>query len=176
MNLSGTRPNPVVKYLVPLALVLLVTGIGIGYSLNTILSEQRQVHVVARGADVMPFDLDKTTHTFERVNDGGCRRLPLTILLMPNRLPSFARILQEETVRFRQGDVSDPAQIHGEDMPGLADLRTGAARIQVEYHELPTGARITYRTDDQTIIHALHQWFDAQLTDHGDHAQPGMQH
>jgi hypothetical protein len=26
------------------------------------------------------------------------------------------------------------------------------------------------------MIHALHQWFDAQLADHGDHAQPGMQH
>lgn len=176
MNFSGTRLNPVSKYLVPLALVLLVAGVGIGYGLNTVLSARRQADVAARGAEVMPFDLNKTTHTFERVADGGVQMVTANDPMDAEQVTLIRAHLQEETARFRQGDFSDPAQIHGENMPGLADLRAGAARIMVEYGELPDGARITYRTADQALVHALHTWFDAQLADHGDHAQPGMQH
>ncbi len=176
MNLSGTRPNLVSKYLVPLALVLLVAGVGVGYGLNTLLIARRQADVAARGADVMPFDLNKTTHTFERVADGGVQTVTADNPADMEQIALIRTHLQQETARFHQGDFSDPAQIHGEDMPGLAELRAGADRIAVAYSDVPDGARITYRTDDAAMIHALHQWFDAQLADHGDHAQPGMQH
>jgi len=161
---------------VPLALVLLVAGVGMGYGLNTLLSAWRQADVAARGANVMPFDLNKTTHTFERVADGGVQTVTAHDPTDMEQIALIRAHLQEEAANFTRGDFSDPAQIHGEDMPGLAALRAGAARIHVAYHELPDGARLTYRTDDPAVIHALHQWFDAQLTDHGDHAQPGMQH
>lgn len=176
MNLSGTRPSPVVKYFVPLALVLLIAGGGIGYGVNTFLRERRQADVAVRGAEVMPFDLTKTTHTFERVADGGVQMVTANDPTDTEQIALIRAHLQEEAANFTRGDFSDPAQIHGEDMPGIADLRAGAARIAVAYQEIPDGARLTYRTDDQALIHALHQWFDAQLADHGDHAQPGMQH
>jgi hypothetical protein len=176
VNLSGTQPNAVAKYLVPLALVLLVAGVGIGYGLNTFLSERRMADVAARGADVMPFDLDQTTHTFERAADGGVQAVTANDPADTEQIALIRAHLQDEAAKFARGDFSDPAQIHGEDMPGLADLRAGADRITVAYRELPDGARLTYRTDDQAMIHALHTWFDAQLADHGEHAQPGMQH
>ncbi len=176
MKLSGTRPNPVSKYLVPLALVLLIAGVGIGYGVNTVLSERRQADIAARGAEVMPFDLAKTMHTFERVADGGVQMVTANDPADTEQIALIRAHLQDEAAKFTQGDFSDPAQIHGADMPGLAALQVGADRIAVAYQELPNGARLTYRTDDQALIHALHQWFDAQLADHGDHAQPGMQH
>jgi len=176
VNRSGTRPNPVVNYFVPLALVLLIAGVGIGYGVNTLLSERRQADVAVRGAEVMPFDLTKTTHTFERVADGGVQTVTTNDPADIQQIALIRAHLQHEAAKFTRGDFSDPAQIHGETMPGLADLRAGAARIAVAYYELPAGARITYRTTDADLIHALHRWFDAQLADHGDHAQPGMQH
>lgn len=176
MDLSGTRRNPVSKYFVPLALVLLLAGGGIGYGLNTFLDERRQADVAARGADVMPFDLNKTTHTFERAADGGVQTVTANDPTDTEQIALIRAHLQQEAAKFTRGDFSDPAQIHGEDMPGLADLRTGANRIAVEYRALRDGARITYRTTDAGLIHALHVWFDAQLADHGDHAQPSMQH
>jgi hypothetical protein len=57
------------------------------------------------------------------------------------------------------------------EMPGLAELRTGATRIQVQYKDVSTGGgRITYTTADPSLVSALHEWFDAQLMDHGAHA------
>ena len=34
-------------------------------------SEQRQIDVARQGAAVMPFDLDRTTHSFEKLEEGG---------------------------------------------------------------------------------------------------------
>ena len=78
--------------------------------------------------------------------------------------------LKEESEKFRKGDFSDPAKIHGEDMPGLAELKTGAAKIDVRYTALSDGAQIRYATKDAKLITAIHRWFDAQLSDHGHHA------
>ena len=37
------------------------------------------------------------------------------------------------------------------DMPGLAELRESAGRLEVEYAELPDGAQISYTTDDSSL-------------------------
>jgi hypothetical protein len=78
--------------------------------------------------------------------------------------------LREESEKFGKGDFSDPAKIHGEDMPGLAQLKAGAAKIDVRYSALPDGAQIRYTAKDPKLVTALHQWFSAQLSDHGAHA------
>jgi hypothetical protein len=58
-------------------------------------------------------------------------------------------------------------------MPGLSELSKGYQRITTGYAELPNGARITYTTDDPALVTALHSWFDAQVSDHGSHAEHG---
>jgi hypothetical protein len=58
-------------------------------------------------------------------------------------------------------------------MPGLAELRAGHERFEVRYRDLPDGAQIDYRTADPSLVTAIHHWFDAQLGDHGDDAEPG---
>ena len=63
-----------------------------------------------------------------------------------------------------------PATMHGADMPGLAALQAGARHIDMQYTPLPDGAQIRYTTQDPALIKALHQWFAAQLSDHGHHA------
>lgn len=40
----------------------------------------------------------------------------------------------------------------------------------MQYTPLPDGAQIQYATQDPGLIMALHQWFAAQLSDHGHHA------
>ena len=79
--------------------------------------------------------------------------------------------LQEEATRFQAGDFHDPAMIHGEDMAGLHALVTGAEQMTIEYSELPNGAQILYTTEVAELVEAIHQWFEAQVSDHGDHAQ-----
>ncbi|CAN0625949.1 protein of unknown function [Burkholderia multivorans] len=66
-------------------------------------------------------------------------------------------------------------------MPGLALLRVAQpGELKIRYRDLPNGGEIAYRTDKPCLVTALHQWFDAQLTDHGHDAMaghdPGMMH
>jgi hypothetical protein len=78
--------------------------------------------------------------------------------------------MQHEATLFSQGAFSDPAAIHGADMPGLAELTAGAVHMQFTYTPLPDGAQITYTAHDPSLIKAIHDWFAAQLTDHGHDA------
>ena len=126
--------------------------------------------VAARGAEVMPFDLERTTHRFEKTERGGIE----TVVADEPDADQIAPVrshLREEADRFSRGDFDDPMAIHGMEMPGLADLRAGAARIEIAYADVPTGARLTYTVAERRLRAALHAWFDAQLMDHGEHAR-----
>jgi hypothetical protein len=43
----------------------------------------------------------------------------------------------------------------------------GRNAIWIYLTALPNGAQITYTTQDAHLVTALHQWFGAQLSDHG---------
>ena len=119
-----------------------------------------------RAAEVMPFDLDKTTHTFDKLPTGGVQTV---VAIDPGDAEQIALIqghLLDEAEMFRQGDYSDPAEIHGMDMPGLEELRDGYREITVEYVELEDGAQLVYTTSDDALVNALHAWFDRQTMDH----------
>lgn len=140
-------------------------------SAATILPAQtRQKEVAKRGAQVMPFDLEQTIHVFQKLEDGGLQKVVVKDPTNKKQIPLIQGHLKEESEKFRKGDFSDPAKIHGEDMPGLAQLKVGAAKIDVRYSVLPDGAEIRYTTKDPKLVEALHQWFAAQLADHGHHA------
>jgi hypothetical protein len=137
---------------------------------NKAPAQTRQEEVAARGAKVMPFDLEQTTHVFQKLDNGGLQKV---VVKDPSNKKQIALIqthLKEESEKFRKGDFSDPAKIHGEDMPGLAQLKAGAGKVDVRYTALPDGAQIRYTAKDPKLVTALHQWFAAQLSDHGRHA------
>ncbi len=136
--------------------------------------ETRQEEIAEKGAKVMPFDLEETTHVFEKTETGGVKKV---VADDPNDAEQVALIrehLEEEAAAFRRGDLSDPSEIHGEEMPGLEDLEAGAEEMDIRYSDLPDGAKIEYETSDTALVAALHDWFDAQSSDHGDHAEDGV--
>ncbi len=151
-------------------MVSVVVALLVTLGLGTLTGCTRQAQVAARGAQVMPFDLDQTIHVFQRLDDGG--RQTVTVK-DPAKTPQIALIqshLQHEADKFRRGDFSDPARIHGDDMPGLAELKTGFTQIDIRYTALPNGGEIRYTTQDPSLVMALHHWFMAQVSDHGRHA------
>lgn len=150
--------------LVALALSGLLASTGVG------APPTRQEEVATWGAQVMPFDLEQTMHMFQPLADGGRQTVTAKDPAHSQQIALIQAHLQEEAEKFRRGDFSDPAKIHGEDMPGLAALRAGAGHINVQYTPLPDGAQMQYTTKDPALIAALHQWFAAQLSDHGHHA------
>ncbi|CCK25812.1 putative secreted protein [Streptomyces davaonensis JCM 4913] len=133
----------------------------------------RQEAVAERGRSVMPFDLEETTHHFTPTDTGGVQDV---VADQPDDEKQIALIrthLKQEAKAFGEGDFGDPAQIHGDSMPGLAALEEGYERIEVRYGERSDGATLTYTTDEPALADALHDWFEAQLSDHGDHAETG---
>lgn len=133
----------------------------------------RQKEVAQHGADVMPFSLTATTHIFTKTADGGIQRVvtkhpdPKQAALIRGHLAAIAR-------RFSAGDFGAPEQIHGNDMPGLAALRTAQpGELKIDYRDVRDGGEIVYRSEQPRLVAALHDWFDAQLSDHGHDAMAG---
>lgn len=147
-----------------------VVAVTAGIALTRDNSPSRQDTVLMRGATVMPFDQAKTMHHFVTNETGGVESV---LAMDPNdstQVELVRQHLKEEATRFAGGDFSDPAAIHGQDMPGLKALQAGRDRLSVEYGELPDGARITYASTDPQLVAAIHSWFGAQTSDHGEHA------
>jgi hypothetical protein len=137
-------------------------------------SAERQRDVARRGAEVMPFDLEATTHHFEPVDDGLVETVVADDPSGPGGAEQAELVRQhlvDEAELFARGDYDDPAAIHGDDMPGLAELRAGAADIRVTYQPIEAGGRIRYTTASPALVDALHRWGEAQTADHGAHTE-----
>lgn len=173
-NPSSTRRRQRVMLLVGVITLLALGGCNLErtHVAHSSESEQRQAEVAERGAQVMPFDLNLTTHQFTTTPDGGVQAVVANNRSDTKQIQLIRDHLQKEAEKFAAGDFSDPATIHGEDMPGLAQLQAGSDRINVKYELLPNGARLIYSTTDPALVAALHKWFEAQRSDH--HAD--MQH
>jgi hypothetical protein len=177
-NARENRAARRLRFAVALLVIVFVLGslvFGVGCTVGDdepadALAERR-AEVAARGGTVMPFDLERTTHVFQRMPDGGLQTVTSDDSADAEQVGLIRTHLRAEADRFAAGDFGDPAQIHGAMMPGLADLSAAAGAIRIEYSEVASGAAIRYSTDDPGLVSALHLWFDAQVSDHGDHAQ-----
>ena len=164
------------RYLVSALVLLLSSGCGTDpdaamHSSADSLLHSRQHDVATRGTEVMPFDLERTVHVFTDTDDGGVQQVLARESTDKGQIALIRSHLQEEADRFAHGDFSDPAAIHGAEMPGLHELATGVDRIEIQYAELPAGAEIRYSTADTSLVRAIHHWFAAQRSDHGRHAR-----
>lgn len=138
---------------------------------------QRQAEVSERGKDVMPFNLAATTHIFSKSAEGGIQQVVAKKSNDATQVKLVRQHLQEIRDQFMKGDFSGPSNIHGQDMPGLADLKAAKpGQIAIDYKDVKGGAKLTYKTSDASLVAALHKWFDAQLSDHGKDAMEGHAH
>jgi hypothetical protein len=157
-----------------LRIVLIVVLVISAFIVNA--AGDRQAEIRERGIEVMPFTLADTLHVFEKTPNGGVQR----VLARPGHVEQIAPIrehLQSIAQQFETRDFSGPAHIHGDDMPGLAELRSAAkGDLSVAYRELDDGAEITYLGSSEDLRKAIHRWFDAQLSDHGHDASDHHRH
>jgi len=140
-------------------------------------SDARLDEVVQRGMHVMPFALDQTQHVFTKTTQGGVQQVIVKDKTNTKQIQLIRTHLAKIAQEFSHGDFSNPAKIHGQDMPGLALLRKAQPnQLQISYADLPDGGQIDYTSTKPELIAALHQYFDAQLSDHARHAMPGHAH
>lgn len=140
----------------------------------------RQEDVARRGAAVMPFDLNATTHAFAKEETGGTQRVTAkpgtgtTLTAQSEVAEQVARVrshLKSIAAQFAAGNFAAPTAIHGAQMPGLAALRAAPpGLVMVRYGDVPGGGELQFRSNDPQLVASLHAWFDAQVSDHGRHA------
>jgi hypothetical protein len=131
----------------------------------------QQEHVHQMSHTVMPFDVSVTLHIFKMTEQGGIERVITRKADMSNQVALIQQHLRHEAEEFQKGNYSDPAMLHGENMPGLNELQEGASHIKVSYTALQNGAEITFETTNLHLLTAIHRWFGAQLSEHGADAK-----
>lgn len=138
---------------------------------GSVLGQSQQEHVHNMSHSVMPFEMAKTVHIFKMTDSGGVQRVVVRDSGYADQVTLIQQHLQKEAGRFRQGNYSDPAALHGNEMLGIKELQLGAKRVKVSYTSLPEGAEIRFETTDLHLVTALHRWFGAQLSEHGADAR-----
>ncbi len=165
------------KLLNKLYIVLLITSTSLSAYAVEKASVARLDEIAKRGAKVMPFNLEQTVHVFSKKQDGGLQQVIVKNESNSEQIKLIREHLAEISKKFKQGDFSDPMTIHGKNMPGLEALKNSIqGEINIKYTKLSNGAQIYYSTAKPDLILAIHQWFDAQLSDHSRHAIPHQQH
>jgi hypothetical protein len=176
--LSKAKPNGVQKMrfgrnksiIILVSMLPILVGCSDKIEVNDSLDINRIEEVREKGAEIMPFDLDKTLHTFEKSSDGGVQIVSLRDINTADQLNPIREHLKKIAYDFENGNFDDPVSIHGSDMPGLATLQANASKFSIKYFELENGAKLEYSSTDKEIISAIHLWFDAQVSDHGTDA------
>ena len=145
----------------------MTSGVALGQT-------HRQDEVAARGAEVMPFKLSATTHVFTKTPTGGLQQVVAKNPGDTDQIRLIRMHLEDIATRFHQEDYSGPTQTHGEQMPGLAQLKVAKpGEIKILYTDIANGGQIEYFAKRPELIAAIHEWFDAQLSDHGSDAMAG---
>jgi hypothetical protein len=145
----------------------LVAGCGRDGGSRPSSGSSREQSVAEHSAQVMPFDQAGSTHDFKPTDTG----LVETVTSKPPADPAQVVLIRDHLTReaeaFAVGNFEDPAEIHGDDMPGLATLRANPDKLTVAYTEVPAGGRITYTGATPAVVGALHRYGEIQTTDHG---------
>ncbi|WP_347989589.1 aspartate carbamoyltransferase [Methylomonas sp. AM2-LC] len=115
------------------------------------------------------YALDQTLQTFSKSVHGGVLHV---IAKLDNNVTQIKLIqahLLKMTNAFKQGDFSATEASHGANMPGLAQLKAAKTdEIRFDYKPLANGAQIHFSSEYPKLVQALHEWFDAQITEHGN--------
>jgi hypothetical protein len=74
--------------------------------------------------------------------------------------------MQEIAQAFRAGDVSTPAFVHLQQVPGTAVMAAKRDAIVYTYRQLPRGGELRIVTQDPQALRAIHEFLSFQRQQH----------
>lgn len=154
--------------------VLVAATVSTAVYAQTPAAPARLDEVAERGRHVMPFNLEKTQHIFNKTVHGGVQQVIAKQATDSEQIGLIQQHLSDISERFKQGDFSRQKSIHGDNMPGLQELSANYRSVRFDYRPLPNGAEIEYAAEDTALVDAIHRFFNAQLSDHARHASAGQ--
>jgi hypothetical protein len=135
--------------------------------------ETQHREMLARGAQAMGFDQERTVHHFLLYEDGGAIEVSVKEMSDQANLHVVREHLQEIAGLFTAGDFGKPALTHAQQVPGTVDMTRLKDRIAYRYEETAAGGRVRIVTRDADALAAVDAFLHFQIEDHqtGD---PGM--
>ena len=122
--------------------------------------------VKERGAHVMGFDQDKTTHSFRLHPDGGAVDISVKDRADAANRDAIRSHLPHIAQMFGDGNFEAPMLIHATKVPGTDQMAAMKNRIRFVYVETPTGGRLDIFTTDADALKAVHEFMRFQIADH----------
>src|SRR5689334_22626385 len=142
---------------------------------GTFVASHQDHAVISRGAMVMGFDQEKTTHHFHLYKDGGSIEVTANSAddsanraAIRNHLPHIAQM-------FAEGHFDAPMEVHAQTVPGTRELAKFKDKVSYKYVEMSNGGRVDIFTRDAAALRAVHDFLKFQIMDHktGDPATTG---
>lgn len=130
------------------------------------LAFQSHAQMNHRGAQVMGFDQDKTTHHFYLYEDGGAIDVSVKDPADKANLDAIRAHLPHIAVLFGQGNFEAPALVHATEVPGTPDMKKAKDAITWKYEEHAKGGRVNITTASPEALKAVHAFLRFQITDH----------
>lgn len=120
-----------------------------------------------RGAAVMGFDQNKTTHHFALYTDGGAIEVSVKDPSNHADLRAIRSHVPHISSMFADGHFEAPMLVHDTThVPGTAEMVGLRAAITYRYVETPGGGRVDIVSSDPSAIAAVHAFLRFQITDH----------
>jgi len=133
-------------------------------------SPERIDEVKQRTQQIIPYSEEQTLQMFTKTVHGGVQHVVVKSSANTEQIALIQAHLEKMAENFSKGDFSETERMHGSNMAGLAQLKMAKPYdIKFDYKALPKGAQIHYSTEDTKFAQALHEWFDAQMSDHDSH-------
>jgi hypothetical protein len=137
------------------------------FTLTLAFAQDHHHHDVnQKGDKVMGFPHDKTTHHFRLFTDGGAIEVQANQAADTANRDKIRQHLTHIAQKFAAGDFSAPMLIHGQNVPGTADMKSLKNQITYRFEELPQGARLRITTKEKAALKGVHQFLQFQIKDH----------
>jgi hypothetical protein len=127
---------------------------------------EKQKALKKRGADVMGFDQDATTHHFKLTPDGGAIEVTAKIGADSAVVAEVRNHLRAIASEFARGNFNQPFQTHGEVPSGVSVMQKSDRAISYRYEDLPLGGAVRIETKDTRAREAVHEFLRYQITEH----------
>jgi hypothetical protein len=129
--------------------------------------QEHQTSLNHRGAMVMGFDQQLTTHRFLLFNDGGAIDVSVKTASDTKNREAIRSHLPHIASMFGMGNFDAPMLIHDSgNVPGMKVMAARKEAIRYRYVETPRGGRVDIVTTDTEALAAVHAFLKFQIADH----------
>lgn len=146
------------------AVLLCALALGASIVPTPASAQGHHAGVMKRGAEVMGFDQQATTHHFRLLPTGGAIEVTANDQADAAGIAQIRAHLQHIATTFRDGNFSAPMLIHAQEPPGVAAMKRAGTGISYRYESIDRGGRVDLVTTDH--VEAVHEFLRFQITDH----------